>query len=238
MAITAAVRTGMDELVARHDLNEDARTGLLALLQMVACDEHAPTTVREPQAALGQHVADSLVALELEPVRTATSVADIGSGSGFPGLPLALAKPDASVVLLESNSRKCVFLTRAIASAGADNAAVVHARAESWTDGLGRFQLITARALGPLAVAAEYAAPLLELGGSLVVWRGRREQQAEAEAERAAGELGLEVQAPISVHPFRGAQHRHLHVMVKATETPAQFPRRPGIASKRPLGRV
>ena len=93
-----------------------------------------------------------------------------------------------------------------------------------------------ARALAPLAVVAEYAAPLLRIGGALVAWRGRRDAGEEVSGANAAGELGLEARAPIAVTPYPGALHRHLHVMVKVAETPAQFPRRAGMARKRPLG--
>ena len=102
--------------------------------------------------------------------------------------------------------------------------------------GSGCCDLVTARALAPLAVVAEYAAPLLALGGTLVAWRGRRDPVDEAAAGRAAAELGLEAREPIHVEPYPGALHRHLHVMVKVAPTPDRFPRRPGVARKRPLG--
>jgi 16S rRNA (guanine527-N7)-methyltransferase len=75
------------------------------------------------------------------------------------------------------------------------------------------------------------------IGGTLVVWRGRRDADAEAAAARAAAEVGLEPTEIRLVQPFPGAEHRHLHLMSKVTSTPRGFPRRPGIAVKRPLGR-
>jgi 16S rRNA (guanine527-N7)-methyltransferase len=84
----------------------------------------------------------------------------------------------------------------------------------------------------------EYAAPLLRIGGSLVVWRGRRDPEAEAAGARAASELGLEVREPESVDPYPGAEHRYLHLVLKVKETPCGFPRREGVARKRPLGAV
>jgi 16S rRNA (guanine527-N7)-methyltransferase len=114
---------------------------------------------------------------------------------------------------------------------------VVHTRLESWPEGLGAFDLVTARALGPLDVVVEYASPLLAQGGTLVVWRGRRDPQVEAAGARAAVEVGLEPGEIVPVQPFAAAQNRHLHLMSKVTDTPAAFPRRPGMALKRPLGR-
>ncbi len=169
-------------------------------------------------------------------MRTATSLADLGAGAGLPGLPLAIALPGARVTLVESNGRKCEFLRRAIVACEVPNAEAVHARAEEWRAGLGACELVTARALAPLGVVAEYAAPLLAPGGALVAWRGRRDPHDEAVAARAAAELGLEPRAVVAVTPYRGALHRHLHVLVKTGPTPARFPRRPGMARKRPLG--
>jgi 16S rRNA (guanine527-N7)-methyltransferase len=138
--------------------------------------------------------------------------------------------------LVESAGRKCVFLERAREAVVVENAEVVHARAEEWSAGLGVCDLVVARALAPLAVVAEYAAPLLELGGSLVAWRGRRDHSDEEAAARAASVLGLEVQPPVRVTPYAGVNDRHLHPLVKVSSTPDRFPRRPGMARKRPLG--
>ena len=141
------------------------------------------------------------------------------------------------MTLVESNGRKCAFLGRASEACGLSNVEVVHARAEEWSAGMGRCDLVTARALSSLAVVAEYAAPLLADGGALVAWRGKRDPADEASAARAAAELGLQPGAPLAVTPYPGALHRHLHVLVKVAPTPARFPRRAGMARKRPLRR-
>jgi 16S rRNA (guanine527-N7)-methyltransferase len=209
---------------------------LHSLVECVAGDPEAPTTVTERAGILRDHLADSLVALSLEEVRGATSIADLGAGAGFPGLPLAIALPTAAVRLVESNGRKCAFIAGAIEAGEVSNAVAIQARAESWTDGLAACDLVTARALAPLPVVAEYAAPLLAVGGALVVWRGQRDPDDEAAGARAAAELGLEPGAVTRVEPYPGALHRHLHVMQKVAPTPDRFPRRPGMARKRPLG--
>jgi 16S rRNA (guanine527-N7)-methyltransferase len=224
------------ELVATYGLPCGAGSRLELLLAALTGDPHAPTTLHDPLAAVRDHLADSLVALELPAVREAGHIADLGAGAGLPGLPLAIALPAASVTLVESNGRKCEFLDRARAACEAMNATVVHARAEEWADGRQACDLVTARALAPLAVVAEYAAPLLAIGGALIAWRGRREPEDEAAAARAADELGLEIRAAVAVTPYPGALHRHLHVLVKTGATPERFPRRAGMARKRPLG--
>ena len=231
----AALRLG--KLRARYGLPDAADAALSRLLALLAEDESAPTTVRDPERAVDVHVADSLSGLEVDAVRRATRVADLGAGAGFPGLALAAALPAAHVSLVESVGRKCAFMERALAASGIHNAAVVCGRAEEWREGQVAHDLVTARALAPLAVICEYGAPLLAVGGALVAWKGARDAGEEADAAAAAAELGLEAAEARRVEPFAGAEHRHLHVYLKVMETPARFPRRAGRARKRPLGR-
>jgi 16S rRNA (guanine527-N7)-methyltransferase len=220
----------MDSLTAHQ------QEQLRAMLSLLEADGHAPTAIREPEQAMQAHVADSLVALELDVVRNARQVADLGSGAGFPGLALAVALPEAEVSLVESQRRRCDFLERLRAGAQVGNVRVVCARAEEWPDGAASQDLVVARALAPQTVVLEYAAPLLQIGGALVDWRGKREPGVEAAADRAAATLGLVREEVLRVVPFEGATNRHLHVFAKTAPTPSRFPRRPGIARKRPLG--
>jgi 16S rRNA (guanine527-N7)-methyltransferase len=226
----------IERLVERYGLPAASARPLRALIDLLARDEHAPTAVRDPVAAADVHLADSLVALELAEVRRAQTIVDVGSGAGFPGIPLAVALPRAQLVLVESHARSASFLERAALAAGLTAAKVVNARVEEWEAGRDGSDLVLARALAPLPVVVEYAAPLLNVGGALVVWRGRRDLEAERAAARAAADLGLEPAEPRRVHPYDGAEHRYLHVMSKVRETPPRFPRRPGMARKRPLG--
>lgn len=228
----------LSELVARYGLNQAQAERLARFGEALAGDDLAPTTVRDPVRVRDDHLADALVGLELARVRQASSLADLGAGAGVPGIPLAIARPDLSVVLIEGNGRKCAFMRRIAEECGLANIAVVHSRAETWREGSGALDVVTARALAPLDVLAEYAAPLLKLGGALVAWRGQRDPEDEAAGARAAAILGLSVQPVQRVQPYRGALNRHLHVMVKEEATPERFPRRDGVARKRPLGRL
>jgi 16S rRNA (guanine527-N7)-methyltransferase len=230
--------TRLAALAERHGIRPDAVTQLTRLLELVTTDPLAPTTVRSPARALDDHLADSLVALELEAVHGRSHVADLGSGAGFPGLPLAIVLADTHFTLVESSARKCAFIERAIDVCAVTNATVVNARAEAWPDGIAACDLVLARALAPLAVVAEYGAPLLREGGALVIWRGRRDPEDEAAGARAAIELGLEPHAPQHVTPYAAALNRHLQLMFKVAPTPERFPRRPGVARKRPLASV
>lgn len=210
----------------------------MRLLDALADEPDPPTTMRVPKDALDVHLADSLSGLEIPEIRRATSIADIGSGAGFPGLALAIALPAARVDLIESAARKCAVIERLATAAGAGRARAVPVRAEQWAASEGReaYDTVTARAVAPLAVLCEYAAPLLRLGGVLVAWKGRRDAEEDEAAARAAPELGMELGRVMAVEPFPAAHSRHLHVVVKSAPTPERFPRRPGMASKRPLG--
>ena len=162
-----------------------------------------------------------MVALELAEVRAARSIADIGSGAGFPGLVLAAALPDARVTLVEASAKKCAFLDRAAGAMGID-VRVVAARAEEWDAGMGRCDLVTARAVAPLNVLVEYAAPLLVAGGSLVAWKGRRDPASELDGDAAAAATGLAPGVAHPVRPWVGAEHLHLHLYLKVGTLPAQ----------------
>jgi 16S rRNA (guanine527-N7)-methyltransferase len=230
-----ALAARLDQLAAEWGLPPSAPRQLGALLELLASDLLAPTTVREPAVAAEAHIADSLTGLLVPELARAARIADLGAGAGFPGLPLAVARPDAAVALVESNARKCEFLGRAAAASGVDNAEVIPARAEEWDPGPPFCDVVTARALASLAVLAEYAAPLLREGGVLVAWKGRRNKKEEDAGARAAALVGLEPEQPIAVPPSAGADFRHLHRYRKVRPTPTTFPRRPGMARKRPL---
>jgi 16S rRNA (guanine527-N7)-methyltransferase len=235
VAPTADTNATLNELGARYDLSAQQVARLAKLLRELAADELAPTTVTEPARAIDVHLADSLVALELGVLGKAGSIVDVGAGAGFPGLALAVALADCRLALVESNGRKCEFIERMAMAAGIENAAAVCARAEAWPEGIGAHDVAMARAVGPQPVVLEYAAPLLRVGGVLVDWRGRRDRAEEERSLTAAGELGLERVQIERVQPFSGARDRHLHTFLKKTETPERFPRRMGMARKRPL---
>jgi 16S rRNA (guanine527-N7)-methyltransferase len=191
------------------------------------------SSVTDLDQAVSVHIIDSLSGLLVPQVREASSIADLGSGGGFPGLVLAAALPAASVTLVESEGRKADWLRRA--GARFPNVRVVAERSETLArDERDRYPLVTARALGSLPVVMELAAPLLAPGGALVAWRGRRDTDDVDAARVAADELGLSATPDIDVTPFPGVS-RYFSVWMKTGETPPRYPRRPGMAAKRPL---
>jgi 16S rRNA (guanine527-N7)-methyltransferase len=205
-----------------------------ALVEALA-DPAAPTSVHGRKKARNVHIADSLTALEVPGVAEARRIADLGAGAGLPGLVLAIALPEAEVALVESVGKKCAWMEATVERLGLTNARVVCARVEEWDDGRGAYDVVTARALGALAVVCEYAAPLLREGGVLVAWKGAVEEVEEADGLAAAAALGLERDAVLAVEPYAGSERRTLHVFRKVGPTPERYPRRAGMAAKRPL---
>jgi 16S rRNA (guanine527-N7)-methyltransferase len=176
------------------------------------------TAIRDPNEARRRHVEDSLAGLEL--VRAFEGpIVDVGSGGGAPGIPLAAALPDREVTLLEASERKCAFLERAAAEF--PNVRVLRGRAEEQEPD--RYGVAVAKALAPPPVAAEWCLPLVRAGGGVVLWVG---PTAGADrVARVAGRLAAEL---FDCPP-------DFLVLRKLGPTPAGFPRRPGLARKRPL---
>jgi 16S rRNA (guanine527-N7)-methyltransferase len=176
------------------------------------------TSVRDPAEARRVHVDDSLAALEVIG-RFEGPIVDVGSGGGAPGIPLAAALPEREVTLLESSRRKCDFLERWAEEI--PNVRVICGRAEEQP--VDQFGVAVAKALAPPPVAAEWCLPLVAPGGAAVLFVGPSAEAGRVAvvAERLAAEL---VESPPG-----------LLVLCKVAPTPPGFPRRPGVARKRPL---
>lgn len=162
------------------------------------------TAVRDPQEMVTRHLLDSLA---LQPYVETGSLADLGSGPGLPGIPLALARPQLQVTLVESNGKKARFLREAVRTLGIANARVAETRAEA-LDEPGRFDAITARALDTLAGIVAVGGHLLKPEGRLLAMKG-----AAPDAEAAALPAGWAVQAVHKLVVPGLAGERHLVVV-------------------------
>lgn len=235
MTIDSPVVRLRTRLEALHiELPEATIGALIALVDRLLMQRQNLTAIADMDEAIDRHLADSLVSLCLPEVSAATAVVDVGSGGGFPGIALAAALPHATVTLVESERKKCQWLERCAADfpnlrVVADRSEhLAAARRESWP-------LATARALAAPSVALELTAPLVQVGGHIVLWRTvDADPVLDADARAAAAELGLERLDPRPVSPFPGAR-RMLDRYVKAASTPATYPRRAGRAAKRPI---
>lgn len=213
------------------------REALREVLRLLA-EERASVSSVVDERAWKVHVADSLTGLQVPELEAARRIADVGAGAGFPGLALAVAIPTAEVDLIESVGRKCEFMTRAIAAAGIANARALNTRSEDWasSEGRGAYDVVTARAVGRLSTLAELASPLLKPNGVLVAWKGKRDEEEEQQLTNAAESLAMAPESILNVGAEAGSKHRHLHIIRKSGPTPANLPRNPGIAKKRPKG--
>lgn len=219
-------------------LDPRQRGALEKVLELLASERASVSSVTARQQAWRVHVADSLTGLDVPALREAHRIADIGSGAGFPGLPLAVALTAAQIDLIESVGRKCTFIQRAIDTAGIPNATVLNDRSEeiASTERRDSYDVVTARAVGRLATLAELASPLLHDGGVLIAWKGKRDPGEEQQLENATEHLAMHPEQILDVGDRAGSKHRHLHVLRKSGPTPPDLPRRPGIAKKRPRG--
>jgi 16S rRNA (guanine527-N7)-methyltransferase len=218
-------------------LSPAQRRSLETVLELLAAERASVSSVTDDRA-WKVHVEDSLTGLDVPELREAARIADVGAGAGFPGLVLAVALPDAHIDLVESISRKTAFITSAVEAAGIPNATAITTRAEDLarTESSESYDAVTFRAVARLSTIAELASPLLKEGGVMVAWKGRRDEEEEAQLARASEELAMAPESILDVGHRAGSEHRHLHVVRKSGPTPAGLPRKAGMAKKRPKG--
>jgi 16S rRNA (guanine527-N7)-methyltransferase len=175
-------------------------------------------------------------------LRAAGKVADIGSGGGLPGIPLAAVLPNTEVTLFESVGKKVDFLRYVAGELQLENVRVVNSRIEEAAREeahRGAYDVCAVRALARLSVVAEYSLPLLRRGGYVVAMKAREDEDERAEGERASAMLGGRLGEEISVPQVSGVEQRdrRLVVLEKIGETPRLYPRKTGTPAKAPLGR-
>lgn len=197
------------------------------------------TAIREPEAAWRRHIIDSLTILPcVDDLPEHARVIDIGSGGGLPGIPLAIARPDLNITLLESTGKKAAFLQYCAAELGLSNITVVHERAERAgqdPDYRSQYDLAVCRAIGQMGELLEYALPFLKIQGRLLAMKGPR---AEEELQTAGDALTLlgagEVQV-IEAYPEDFELNTVIVMVTKQGPTPPEYPRLPGVPHQTPL---
>ena len=212
-------------------------------LELTAWNQHTNlTTILDPQDILVKHFLDSLSCLPAinrrhNPKR-ALRVVDVGSGAGFPGLPLAIMRPDIQLTLVDATEKKCAFLRHMVAELGLITARVLHRRAENlgWDrEHRGHYDWAIARAVARLPVLLEYLLPLTRSDGRCLAQKSEGARTEIQAAGRALAVLGGEVENVLSVELPGIAEPRHLIIIKKVAATPDGYPRRAGVPVKRPL---
>lgn len=183
-----------------------------------------------------RHFADSLIAVGTGFIANIRSLADVGTGAGFPGLPIAIVMPEVKVTLIDAQEKRCAFLRSVRDELKLENVTVLHMRAEEAgrsPELRGRFDICTARAVAPLNVLAEYLLPLVKKEGAALCWKGPGAADEMEDGRFAANRLNAVLEEPVKM-PLPDMQH-YLVRFVKKGETPAAYPRKNGLPSKMPL---
>ena len=215
---------------------------LSAYANLLAGYEYANVIgTRDPRKVVAEHLSDSLSCLLIGNLWSSRSVIDVGTGGGLPGVPLAISRPDLRVTLLEATEKKVRFLDYTKRRIGLRNLDLIQGRVEDEGKKAAHretFDLALARALAELPVVVEYCAPLVRVGGEILAMKGRLTEEELSRGVAASRELGLELREVREVK-YRAEQpqkERRLVVFEKILATPERFPRRAGLAKKRPLG--
>ena len=214
------------------------RLDRFAALMVEANRRHNLTRITEPEAIVTLHYLDSLTTLAAADCPAKGKLVDVGAGAGFPGIPIAIARPDVSVTLVDSTRKKVEFLSVAIEGLGLANTTALHARAED----LGHqkahrehYDLACARALGEMGVLAELCLPLVRVGGWVVAQKSTDVSEEMDRARPIIGQLGGYIEKSVDTRiPYTDIT-RKLLVIVKAKPCPERFPRAYAqIVKKRP----
>jgi 16S rRNA (guanine527-N7)-methyltransferase len=196
------------------------------------------TAVTDSQGIEVKHFLDSLTCLQAMGPRPTGRVVDVGTGAGFPGLPLKIMCPQLELTLVESIGKKVEFCRHVAHSLGLEGVEIVHDRAERvghQPEHRGVYDWALARAVASMPVLVEYLLPLLKLGGRVVIQKGETGLAEAHTAEGALRILGGRVDQLISIELPTVVECRYLVVVIKNAATPDKYPRRPGIPAKRPL---
>lgn len=191
------------------------------------------TAITEPEEVKVKHFLDSCSAAELLP--GGASVLDIGSGAGFPGLPLKIVRPDLTVTLLDSVNKKVAFMNDVIAELKLSGVTAVHARIEDFPH-KGEYDAVVSRAVAELSTLAEYALPFVKIGGAFIAYKS---EKAESEAEAAVSAitlLGGRIREIREAFVAAGLT-RKLIIIDKIAPTPPKYPRGKNLPRLKPLGK-
>jgi len=197
------------------------------------------TAITDPQEIKIKHFEDSLTLSDAYDFsKKDISVLDIGTGAGFPGIPLKMVFPNIQLTLLDSVNKKIEFLKHIVEKLGLDGIKIVWARAEDFaTDNRDKYDVVVCRALAPLAVASELCLPFVKIGGVFLAMKGKNADNEIAESKNALSVLGGEIMRVVNVSIGEDPDkiERDIIVIGKKNRTPREYPRKAGIPKKRPL---
>ena len=205
--------------------------------ELVRVNEHLNlTAITEPTEVLYKHWLDSMSVLRYTVPKTGAKCIDVGTGAGFPGAALLIARPDLQMTLLDSTRKKLTFISETLDSIGL-SAEVLHMRAEEAGQTAAyreQFDLVTARAVANLRELCEYCLPFLKVGGTFAAMKSVRSEEEIAEAQKAMQLLGGKIDA-VQTFSLPLAGERTLIFIKKVSQTPPKYPRPSAKIAKQPL---
>lgn len=196
------------------------------------------TAIKEPDEIIVKHFLDSIAVLPYIQAEHSPSMLDIGTGAGFPGVPLKIAEKRIKAVLLDSLKKRVSFLQHLVTELGLDNISIVHGRAEDFGHDekfRAGFDLVLSRAVAKLSVLAELCLPFVKTGGYFIAYKGPKAREEIEEAENSLAVLGGKVEKLVNVVLPGIAEERALVFIKKTGDTPDKYPRKAGLPEKRPL---
>jgi 16S rRNA (guanine527-N7)-methyltransferase len=196
------------------------------------------TAITEREAVVVRHFLDSLSVVKAVELKSGMRLIDVGTGAGFPGLPLHIVTPGLYTVLSDSTGKKLTFLDHVITQLGLQSIKTLHARAEEAghiSHHRASYDVVVARAVARLPILAEYLLPLARVGGVCIAMKGGTAFEEAKDAEAACKKLGGEVGKIIEIDLPEVADKHYLVCIHKTGKTPGQYPRKPGVPTRDPL---
>lgn len=194
------------------------------------------TAITEPKEVLQKHFIDSLTILPY--IEENKTIIDVGTGAGFPGIPVKIAKESTNVVLLDALNKRLNFLNEVINDLELKNIETIHARAEEAGKNKNlreNFDIAVSRAVAPLNILVEYLLPLVKIGGKCICMKGSNIEEEVKNSKKAIDMLGGEIEKIDEFVLPDSDIKRRVIVIKKIKETPNKYPRKPGTPSKEPL---
>ena len=189
------------------------------------------TAITEQDEVIKKHFADSLLPLQAELIKPNMCCADVGTGAGFPGLPLAILRPDVHMDLIDSLKKRLNFLDEVLQLTNTTNCETIHARAEDHAKSGNRekYDLVFSRAVSRLASLTELCLPMVKVGGKMVALKSKSAKEELEEAQKVIELLGGKSE------PLFGTEERNLVIITKIAPTPPIYPRKAGTPEKFPI---